>query len=80
MEAAKPHTCKRRRNIGNNANNCTAKSTRANTDRSSDNLEANTTEEEIAAFIERMDVNLHANNVESDYCTNDADDCYHLSR
>lgn len=49
----------RRRSIGKSANVCTEKRIRPKTAMSSDNLEASTTEEDIAAFMESTEVNLN---------------------
>jgi len=51
-------TCRRFRNIGNKAKVCTENKMRANTARSSDNREARTTDEDMAAFSDSTDVSL----------------------
>ena len=51
-------TCMRRRNIGKSANDCTENKINPNTDRSSGNREARTTEDDIAAFMDKTEVSL----------------------
>jgi hypothetical protein len=54
-------TCKRLRSIGYNAKSCTENKMNAKTDRSSDKREANTTDDDIAAFKDSTEVNLISN-------------------
>ena len=53
-------TCIRRRSIGKSAKDCTENRMSPKTERSSDNLEASTTEDDMAAFMESTEVSLEA--------------------
>ena len=56
-------TCNRWRRMGNIANRTTAYNMRANTEMSSGNLDASTTDADIAALIESTDVRLERSSV-----------------
>jgi hypothetical protein len=57
-----PLTCNRCRSTGNIANSTTAHNIKANTEMSSGNREASTTEADNAALIESTDVRLQNDN------------------